>query len=63
MQIPLTGGCQCGKLRYELSKRREWFIAVTARATRDAGNNTVNYFITTAGRAGATIPRVGMVRT
>jgi hypothetical protein len=25
MHLPQTGGCQCGKLRYEISEARYWF--------------------------------------
>jgi hypothetical protein len=31
MKLPLTGGCLCGGIRYEITRPRSWFTPVTAR--------------------------------
>jgi hypothetical protein len=29
MKLPQTGGCLCGKIRYEITEARSWFTHVT----------------------------------
>ena len=30
MKLPQTGGCQCGKVRYEITEEPQWSIPATA---------------------------------